>query len=211
MLLQGNQGQTGKQTGQNLTASLGEYGEQLASELQPRYYENTYRGQKFSACNTAAVTIGALTATNVSFALYNPPGSGKNLAIVDASFGAGSTVFASGAVFFAVNPQTTTPAGTTALTIRNNLLTGNTGAASIAQAYSAATLSATPVAIRPFYGCVGPAASTVTPVSATTVPFVKDDVAGEIILTPGTVLSIQGSVAAVANGFVGISWDEISI
>jgi hypothetical protein len=211
MLLQGTQGQTGKQTGAGLTASFGEYGEQLASELQPRYYENTYRGQKFSACNTAAVTVGILTATNVSFALYNPPSSGKNLAIVAASFGASSTVFGSGAVVFAISPQTTTPAGTTALTIRSNLLTGNTGAASVAQAYSAATLSATPVAVRPLYGCVAPAASTVTPVSATTVPFVKDDVAGEIILTPGTVLSIQGSVAALATGFIGISWDEIAI
>lgn len=210
MLLNGNQGQTGKQTGQGIPVSFGEYGDQLASELQPRYYEMNYRGQVFSACNTAAVTIGVLAATNVSYALYNPPNSGKNLVIIDAGFGAASTVFGSGSVFFAYNPQTTTPGGTTALTIKSNLLTGNP-AASVAAAYSTATLSSTPIAVRPFYGCVAAAASTATPISAQCVPFVKDDVAGELIVAPGGVLSIQGSVAAVANGFVGISWAEVAI
>jgi hypothetical protein len=210
VIVNGNQGQTGKQTGQTIPSSFGEFGDQLATELMPRYYQNTYRGQKFSACNTAAVTIGALTATNVSYALYNPPNSGKNLVIVDAGFGAGSTVFGSGAVFFAYNSQSTTPLGTTALTIKGNLLTG-AAAPSVAQAYSAATLSGTPIAVRPFFGCVAAAASTVTPISAQSVPFVKDDVAGEIIVAPGGVLSVQGSVAAVAVGFVGISWDEVAI
>jgi hypothetical protein len=204
MLLQGNQGQTGKQVGQNLTASLGEYGEQLASELQPRYYENTYRGQKFSACNTAAVTVGVLTATNVSFALYNPPGSGKNLAIVNAGFGISSTAFATGALFLAYNSQTTAPVGTTALTVRNNLLTGaNTG--SVALAYSAATLSGTPVAVCPVFSF---ATSATVGSPAQTLNW---DVAGQVIVAPGGVLSVQGSVAALAVGFIGLTWDEVAI
>lgn len=201
MLLQGNQGQTGKQVGSNLTASFGEYGDPLVSELQPRYYENTYRGNKFSACNTAAVTIGALAATNVSFALYNPPSSGKNLVLVAAGFGASSTTFSAGPVFLAWNAQATAPLGTTPLTIHNNLLGG--GANSVAQAYSTATLSGTPIPIRPFFG--SPAATGVGPIT------VKDDIAGEFILAPGGVVSIQGNVASTAIGFVGISWDEIAI
>ena len=204
MLIQGNQGQTGKQTGQNLTGSFGEYGDQLASALMPRYYENTYRGQKFSACNTAAVTVGVLAATNVSFALYNPPNSGKNLVIVNAAFGVGSTTFATGAMFTAYNPQTTAPTNTTALTVRGNLLNG-ANAASVAQAFSTATLSSTPVPIAPIFSF---ATSATVGSPAQTLNW---DAAGQLILTPGGVLSLQGSVASLACGFAGMTWDEVSI
>jgi hypothetical protein len=49
MFLQGNQGATGKQTGNGVIISAGEFGEQLASELMARNCEATYRGQRFSA------------------------------------------------------------------------------------------------------------------------------------------------------------------
>jgi hypothetical protein len=42
-------------------------------------------------------------------------------------------------------------------------------------------------------------------------PFVKDEVAGELIVAPGGVLSIQGNIASLATGFVGMSWDEVAI
>jgi hypothetical protein len=204
VIFNGNQGQTGKQTGQTIPASFGEFGDALVTELQPHYYENTYRGQKFSACNTAAVTVGALTATNVSFALYNPPGSGKNLAIVNAGFGISSTTFATGALFLAYNTQSTTPVGTTALTIKNNLLTGAT-APSVALAYSAATLSGTPTPVCPVFSF---ATSATVGSPAQTLNW---DVAGQVLVAPGGVLSVQGSVAALAVGFIGLTWDEIAI
>ncbi len=46
MLLSGNQGQSGKQVGQNITAGMGEYSDLLFTELMARYYEQTYRGSK---------------------------------------------------------------------------------------------------------------------------------------------------------------------
>jgi hypothetical protein len=123
------------------------------------------------------------------------------LSIVAASFAASSTTFASGPVFYAYNQQSTTPLSTTALTIKSNLLTGNP-AASVAQAYSAATLAATPTPIRPFLGAL----------SATSLSsYDKDEIAGEFILAPGGVFSIQGNAAATAVGFIGCSWDEIPI
>src|SRR5215472_6620112 len=82
MQLQGNQGQTGKLVGANQVVSLGEYGEILATELQPRYYENTYRGQKFSAIYPS--TALAVAAAASQFILLNPAGSGKNLVLIDA-------------------------------------------------------------------------------------------------------------------------------
>ena len=44
----GQQGVTSKQIGANISISLGEFGDQLVSELQARYYEQTYRGNVFS-------------------------------------------------------------------------------------------------------------------------------------------------------------------
>lgn len=200
--IQGNQGQTGKQVGNNVTIGFGEFSDQLASELQPRYYENTYRGQKFSAINSAAVTVGVLTTSNVSFALYNPPNSGKNLAIVTAGFGATSTTFATGTIVLAYNPQTVTPSNTTALTIKSNLLTGNP-APSVAQAYSTATLSSTPIAIMPLLSVA---------VNTTAPPLVPNqDLGGQIILAPGGVISIQGTVASSAVGLGFLAWDEIPV
>src|ERR1039458_8492969 len=148
MILQGQVGPSVNSDGIFANIRQDRQGGVVLSELNPRYYENTYRGQKFSACLTAAGVIGVLAATNVSYALYNPPSSGKNLVLVAASFAGSTTVFGTGAVFFAYNPQTSAPAGTVALTIKNNLLTGNP-AASVAAAYSSATLSATPTAVRP--------------------------------------------------------------
>jgi hypothetical protein len=202
MLVQGNQGQTGKQVGQNLTVGFGEFSEQLVTELMARYYELTYRGQKFSACLTAAGTIGVLTLTGVTYHLYNPANSGKNLVIIASSFAPSSATFAVGAVFFAFNPQPSVPTATTPLAVRSNLLTG-AAAASAAQVFSAATLASVPVAVRPFFG--------VPAVACTDLICVKDDVAGELILPPGGVLSIQANVAACAVGFLGMSWDEVAI
>lgn len=201
MILQTAVGPSTNNDGTFPNARSGRAGEVIVAESNPRYYESTYRGQKFSACNTAAVTIGALSATNVSFALYNPPNSGKNLVLVAASFAASSTVFTTGPIFFAYNVQAATPAGTTALTIKSNLLTGN-AAASVAQAFSTATLSGTPVAVRPFLGVLA---------STSLNSYDKDDIAGELIVAPGGALSIQGNVAATAIGFIGISWDEVAI
>jgi hypothetical protein len=81
-LLVGNQGQTQKQTGQNVTAGLGEFTELLATELQPRYYEQAYRGNVFFAANQAAATFaanGLTTSSAVGLCVYNPPSSSKNI------------------------------------------------------------------------------------------------------------------------------------
>jgi hypothetical protein len=204
MILQGQVGPQVNSDGIFANTRQDRQGGVVVSELNPRFYENTYRGQKFSACLTAAGVIGVLAATNVSFALYNPPNSGKNLVLVAASFAGSTTVFGTGAVFFAYSPQVTTPLTPVALTIKSNLLTGNP-AASVAAAYSSATLSATPTAVRPFFGAA------LTATVGSSMPVAKDDISGEIIVAPGGVLSIQGSVAAVATGFVGISWDEVAV
>src|ERR1039458_956141 len=87
MLLQGNQGQSGKQVGQNLTAGFGEYSDLLVTELMTRYYENTYRGNAFIAATAAAGALSLTgTTTYTGLAVFNPANSGKNLALKTAIF-----------------------------------------------------------------------------------------------------------------------------
>lgn len=174
----------------------------VVQDAHGRYTESVLRNKVFSACTTAAATIGALTTTGVTYHLYNPINSGVNASVLVASYGATSTTFVVGSTFFAVNVQTTAPTATTALTIRSNLLS-NTAAPSAVQVFSAATLANTPVAVRPFFSV--PATTSGTSV------LVKDDVAGEMVVPPGSVLSIQASVAACAIGHLGMSWEEIPV
>ena len=65
----GQQGITSKQVGGNISISLGEFGDQLVSELQARYYEQTYRGNVFYASQVStglAISIFSAAATPFS-------------------------------------------------------------------------------------------------------------------------------------------------
>jgi hypothetical protein len=97
-LLQGNQGQTGKQTGQNLTAGFGESSDLLVTELQARFYQQNYRGNLFaggmqltSISNATFSLATALSATLATAAtatpivgIWNPSTSGVNAVILQA-------------------------------------------------------------------------------------------------------------------------------
>src|ERR1700674_4518885 len=91
-LMQGNQGQTGKQTGQNLTAGFGEFSDVLVTELQPRYYEQSLRGSTYNITTVGGgVQLAAthLFSTAIAtftplLALYNPLTNTKNFAILQA-------------------------------------------------------------------------------------------------------------------------------
>ena len=61
---------------------LGNMGEQIASHLHGRAYEQTYRERRFGACNQAAVAMTAAMATTYTgLAIANPAGSGFNLSM----------------------------------------------------------------------------------------------------------------------------------
>jgi hypothetical protein len=98
MILQGNQGQTGKQFGQNITAGMGEFSDILFTELQPRFYEQTVRGNTYSTgmqitsvSNATFSTADGLSGTLSTAAtstpvvgLWNPSNSGVNAVILQA-------------------------------------------------------------------------------------------------------------------------------
>jgi len=118
MLSQGNQGQTGKQVGQNLVVGLGEFTDQLITQLMARYYEQTVRGNVFGVVFAAAATAAPSATALPAFALWNPAGSGKNLVMLAikaylSTFTPGTTATAVGLVPVLNQQPTSVGAGNT--------------------------------------------------------------------------------------------------
>lgn len=206
MILQGNQGQTGKQLGQNITAGFGETSDLLLTELQPRYYEQAYRGLTYMASNSAATAFSVQgTAAATGFILSNPAGSGKNLSIIDIIFQ--YTVATAGAavavVYAGTSPLSTAVVHTTPLTVVGSIISATAGQG---KADSAATIVIAAPALVPIR--IIQAAAT-TGAAAVVLPYVKDEVAGAIIVPPGCFIAIQGT-AAIAGGMASMTWNEVA-
>jgi hypothetical protein len=203
--LQGNQGQASKQIGQNVTLGFGEFSEALVSELQARYYENVYRGNVFTASNTAALALSLNSATATGLILSNPAGSGKNLVLLEALISVANLPAGQSTLILTanINPIAAATVHTTPLVIANALL--GSANASVAKADSAATLPVAPTIIRSYsFTAATVAASTSFP------PFIKDDIGGAIIVAPGCTVSIQCLVTA-ATTINTLTWAEVAI
>src|SRR5882762_6565288 len=71
--------------------------EALIAELHGKYYQQTYRGNMFSAATAAAgVLIPVESTTAPTFGIWNPAGSGYNAVMVAATYGFISTTAAPG-------------------------------------------------------------------------------------------------------------------
>jgi hypothetical protein len=83
------QGATGKQVGQIATAGSGEFTEMLVTELQPRFYEQVYRGNVFSiGCQLtplSAATILLTASAQPIVGVGNPSTSGVNVVPLQAT------------------------------------------------------------------------------------------------------------------------------
>jgi hypothetical protein len=188
--------------GDYTTLRGGRSGEGIFSACHAGYYEAVYRGNCYSAGNAAAITFGtALTATGVTYHLYNPFNSGKNLVVLKCAINiitastSGSIVYCANVIGSAAAP--TTP---TKLTVVNNLLgSANVG---VGQALSVAGLPAVPTQLRPVAG----ATATLANVTSQFIDWID----GEFIVGPGCVLSIQG-ITIVGTGLCGMSWEEVLI
>lgn len=162
------------------------------------YEELCSRGELYCACSQAAITFGtALTATAVTFTLYNPVGSPVDLVLMNVGVTvitgttAGSIVLAAN-----VNNSAAAPATNTSLTVRNAKLDGSSG---YGVAYSVTTLPAAPVAIRTLGFVVSTA-----PVNA---GIINDEVKGAVILGPNTAVTVQG-VTVAGTGLISMLWHE---
>jgi hypothetical protein len=225
MLLQGNQGQTGKQTGQNLTVGLGEFSDPLVSPLMGKYYENTYRGLKY-VCSTAGggVQLAAthLFSTAIAtftpiLAVYNPLTSPVNLVLEKAWCGLTAaplaTITQTGGFLLVgnsgqsiTNAQSATPVNTKTLKSAGSQAIGITNAA-LAGAVGNAIL------LRPLSGDVEIVTATA---NATGIigPINQEEIAGSIIVPPGGYVGIANGISNAVSGHLvtaGFEWDEIPV
>lgn len=207
MLLQINQGQTGKQLGQNLTAGAGEFSDVLVTELQPRYYQQTYRGNVFfldsgavtlAAANTSAGALGTIKLIN---GFFNPTTSGKNAVLLSAAITYTSGTATGAIVYNYLNGVVLSNAATG--TIRNGFLGG--GASAMLAEVGVVLASNTPLATAALLqlGVVGlQGAAVATPAG------IYEEIAGRIIVPPGVVFGLAQIGAGTGVVQSTLSWIE---
>ena len=201
MLLQGNVGKQSIGDGaQNIIARLSRAAALVVDECNGRYYELASRGALFSACNQAARALSILSTTATGLILNNPIGSNVQVSLLDVCLSLATAPAGAASIGLAANAamQAVIPTGLTAETVINNQL-GNL-AVGVAQVWRAATLATAPTMIRAMGG--GPvAASSISPA------FIRDEIAGQIVLLPGTCVTpnvLTTAISAVAS----MAWTE---
>ncbi len=204
--MQGNQGAVGKQTGQNLTAGFGEFSDLLVTELQPRYYQNTYRGSVFGVTFASGSAAAASATATGAFSLFNPLSSGKNLVLIDAivtlvTFSVTTTFFGYGLAGFTQTPTTVTLGNTPV----NQFIGG--AATSVAKTYTVGTLvgasTATVRQLAAFYPDLA---------AGDMVASIKDEIAGVVVVQPGSGIDlVSTTTAGTATQILSYTWAEILI
>lgn len=175
----------------------------VTTDAHGRYNEAVLGGRVWTASTQAGVaTSTALSTTQTGFTLTNPAGSGVNLSVIDIIVGCTTAPAAAASIVITanVNPVATAVTQGTPLTVRNAMLgVGGTGNGLAA---SAATLPAAPVVIRALGGPV--ATGSISPA------YYKDEVAGSIVLIPGTALSINSLTTAI-SAIISMTWEEVLV
>lgn len=197
---------------QIVPATFGRAGELLVADARPRFYDAVKRGNVYMAVNTAAGALTVVNASATGLILWNPPGSGKNLvlmrlcvALQSLPAGAAGLVLVGGAQ--AAAPVTTWTLLTTSGAVNGvkPAFIGGTTSGTVAQAGSAA--NAIPTIIQRWIGG-GPAA---TVAAGTSWPAqIVDQIDGEIVLGPGTIIALESVTTAVTVG-ASLTWEEVPI
>lgn len=165
------------------------------------FLEQARLGNLYHACSAGAVTLSTVSATLTGLALSNPYGSGKNLIVKTVSFQPSTAPAGAAVVGLAISPapSETAVTHTTPAVIHNSIMTGSDKKVGVGKVDVSATLPTVPVWLRPIGGVV--AASSISPGKYT------EEVGGEIILPPGTQLSLSYLTTA-AIGIASCTWAE---
>lgn len=184
----------------------GQFGEALVSEVSARYANLVLSGQVFGVTYTAGATAAASATATGLFSLFNPPNSGKNLILLDAVVTLGTFALVTTAAEVAglvIVPNQTPTAQTPGNTPVNML--GGSGNLSVAKPLTAGTLVGAPVVasrvIASFF--VGTAVGV-------TVASYKDEIAGAVIISPGSLVDIV-SIASTPTIIPSLTWAEIPV
>lgn len=188
--------------GAQLVLRIGKQGDQIISELHPRYYEQTYRGNMFIAATQAAQAVSiALATTYTGLLLSNPLGNSKNLVLHKVGIGlsAAPAAIAPLGLLVGFNGSTNVTHTTPSTTLRNALLGG---AAPTGLVDTAATLPTAPTLASVLMGGFTAAALPSSSLSLI-------DIEGSIILPPGGYAGIYALTAV--TGLFSLAWEEVPI
>jgi hypothetical protein len=187
------------------------------ADAQGRYYEQTSRGNVFSLVLTAWTTsinvgnvISAAAGAATNFALWNPPGSGKNLSLLKFSCWIISGTMGVPCLFHSYSSTSPTIATSVVTPIACNNI--GMAAASVARALtsaagSALTGSSALAIIRA--SDLGVGAGVVVPANLFQ-PKLVEYIDGDIVIPPGTcwVPTFAAQGTTVLGGF-SVTWEEI--
>ncbi len=183
-----------------ITQQFDQQGGGIVTELHPRYYQQTVRGNMFSVNTqgTAVTTTAALAVTWTGLGVSNPAGTGVNLVFTKFS----ATQFAVGA---AATIGILGGVGVLAasLTPQSRIIGG--GQVSKANASAGATIS-TPLLITTF-GSVGSLATTTYGLE----PGIFVDLEGSIVVPPGSFIGTYTSIVTTSALNFGFTWTEVPI
>lgn len=192
--------------GSLVTDRAGNMGEKVVSELQSRYYENSYRRNRFSAAVNGQVTTVGLATTYTGLCLSNPVGSTVNVVLDKAGWAqlVAAAAAAGVGLMYGYNSSTNVT-HTTPVTPKNNFV--GVGASGTALVDSAATLPTAPT-LQKILGSLLTGAITTVP----GVPVAENEVAGSIILPPGAYVAFYTSAASGAAGMsFSFEWTEVPV
>lgn len=178
-------------------------GATVCTDAHGRYTEAALRGNLYFASNSIGVaTTAGRSATAAGLIVYNPTGSGVNAALIDVTVQSTVDPAADAAVWLVATQalNQAAPTSVTALEVRNAMLGGSCGRV---VAYSAATLAAIPNIIKPLQGVTFGTAVGITQV------YVKDELAGSLVLPPSMAVAIEASSAITV--VASMLWEEIPL
>jgi hypothetical protein len=171
------------------------------------YTEPASRGNIFMVSTAVAgVAPGTALSTTPPMALWNPPNSGKNLAILKTALGLISGTLGGGSLMYAVVPvQSAAPTTGTELTPQCSLLGFPNG---VARAFQGSTVASTPALLRAAF-VLGAFVGTTAVPPAPAVDYVD----GEIVVPPGSALVVQGVAGAGTSPLVtiGLTYEELPV
>lgn len=189
------------------TARASRTGCQVITNGHGSFTEAASRGMIMEACNAVAgVAPGTALSTTPPLTLWNPPSSGKNLAILKSYMGFISGTLGAGSLVYAVVPsQVTVPSGGAELTPQCSNIGFPRG---VGRVFSGSTLSAVPTIMRPAFILGAFVNTTAVPPDPA-----LDLVDGAIVIPPGAALCLQGIAAAGTSPLVLLSliYEEFAV
>ena len=209
-----------------LNSRSGQLGDLIASELQGRFYEQTYRGNKFAAglaaltaITNATFTVATLGATCTPIlGVWNPGTSTANLVLTQATLAATITALAATGGGPYVWAGST---GNNALTLGSAPISRKTMAAAGSQAKNMCGVALTGLTnnlVALFGSALGGGSASNASFAATaasmqtTLQGFVENFDGSLIVPPGGVLALLATTTPVAHSAVGsLVWDEVPV